>query len=194
MRWLLASRRRVVLAAAVALAALDGARSVYARIAYAHALTVWDADEYAHIAWPPGVDAPAGASLGARVFARRCALCHGTEGRGNGPAAPSLSPRPRDFTLGEFHYKSTAAGEPATDEDLLRTVRDGLRASAMPYFRDLLGDPELRAVTAHVRSLGPLRQPGEPLSVPSRVPADAASVEGAQALTVFRSHATSLNG
>src|SRR5207237_2248053 len=135
--------------------------------------------------------------VGARVFARRCALCHGTEGRGNGPAAPSLSPRPRDFTLGEFHYKSTAAGEPATDEDLLRTVRDGLRASAMPYFRDLLSDPELRAVTAHVRSLGPLRQPGAPLSVPSRVPADAASVDRGRDLYAkgcTHCHAAALRG
>jgi hypothetical protein len=49
-----------------------------------------------------------------------------------------MFPRPRDFSSGKFKYKSTAAGEPPTDEDLLRTIRDGLPASAMPYFAGLL--------------------------------------------------------
>src|SRR5207237_2248052 len=112
MRWLLASRRRVVLAASVALAALDGARSVYARIAYAHALTVWDADEYAHIAWPPGVDAPAGASLAracspgaARSATGRRAAGTGLppprcrRGRGTSPWANSTTSRRRRASL-----------------------------------------------------------------------------------------------
>ena len=70
---------------------------------------------------------------GASVYKQHCAVCHGPDGRGNGPAAPSMLPRPRDFTSGRFKYKSTAPGEPPTDDDLLRTVRDGLPASAMPY-------------------------------------------------------------
>ena len=59
-----------------------------------------------------------------------------------------MFPRPRDFSSGIFKYKSTAAGEPPTDEDLLRTVRDGLPASAMPYFAGLLSTEELNAVVA----------------------------------------------
>ena len=57
-----------------------------------------------------------------------------------------MFPRPRDFSSGRFKYKSTAAGEPPTDEDLLGTVRDGLPASAMPYFAGLLSTEELSAV------------------------------------------------
>ena len=59
-----------------------------------------------------------------------------------------MSPRPRDFTQGKFKYKSSAAEAAPTEEDLLRTVRDGLQASAMPAFGDLLSAEELRAVVA----------------------------------------------
>jgi hypothetical protein len=45
-----------------------------------------------------------------------------------------MIPRPRDFTLGFFKYKSTPPGEPPTDDDLERVVAEGLQASAMPYF------------------------------------------------------------
>ena len=82
------------------------------------------------------------------MFAQRCAVCHGPDGKGNGPAAPSMFPRPRDFSSGVFKYKSTAAGEAPTDDDLLRTVRNGLPASGMPYFAGLLSDEELTAVRA----------------------------------------------
>jgi len=86
--------------------------------------------------------------LGQRVYLQHCQVCHGREGRGNGAAPPSMSPRPRDFTQGKFKYKSSAAEAAPTEEDLLRTVRDGLQASAMPAFGDLLSAEELRAVVA----------------------------------------------
>jgi mono/diheme cytochrome c family protein len=31
------------------------------------------------------------------IFESRCVACHGPEGRGDGPAASNLNPRPRDF-------------------------------------------------------------------------------------------------
>ena len=31
------------------------------------------------------------------IFTERCATCHGTDGRGNGPAAANLKPKPIDF-------------------------------------------------------------------------------------------------
>jgi mono/diheme cytochrome c family protein len=33
----------------------------------------------------------------AQIFEERCQSCHGPEGRGDGPAAENLKPRPRDF-------------------------------------------------------------------------------------------------
>jgi mono/diheme cytochrome c family protein len=141
----------------VVLAALDAGRSLYARLGYARPLAVWQPDRkaYADITWPPGKDLAPGTGVGPRIYAERCAVCHGPDGRGNGPAAPSLIPRPRDFTLGQFKYKSTPAGRPPRDADLIRTVTDGLRASAMPYFGDLLDESEIFEVVRHVKGFSP---------------------------------------
>ena len=146
--WLLASRRRVVLVTLGWLVLLDLGRSVYARVGYARPVETWqpDATVYADMAWPPGADLPANTPADKRIYIQRCAVCHGPDGRGNGPAAPSLIPRPRDFTLGQFKYKSSPADQPPSDADLIRTVSNGLNASAMPYWRDLLSESDIRDV------------------------------------------------
>jgi mono/diheme cytochrome c family protein len=176
---LLATRRRVLLATLAVLALLDLGRSIFARVGYARPLSVWQPDPkaYADLTWPPGADIPAGTPAGPRIYARRCAVCHGPDGRGNGPAAPSLIPRPRDFTIGQFKYKTTPAGQPASDADLVRTVREGLHASAMPYFGDLLSEAEIREVVRYVRSLSGQPSGGaeSSLTVPPRVSDDSAS-------------------
>ena len=41
-----------------------------------------------------GGDAAAAAKT---VFAQRCTLCHGPEGKGDGPAAANLNPKPRNY-------------------------------------------------------------------------------------------------
>ena len=38
---------------------------------------------------------------GAPLYAKNCEQCHGSEGRGDGPASKGLSPRPRDLTSAE---------------------------------------------------------------------------------------------
>ena len=63
--------------------------------------------------------------LGRVVYDTRCAPCHGKEGKGNGPYATLLSPRPRDFTLGMFEYRTTESGSIPTDDDLKRTITKG---------------------------------------------------------------------
>src|SRR3712207_653335 len=98
MRRLLTSRRRVALATLGLLLLLDLARSLYARQGYAAPAEPWQAAPYQAISWPPGAQFAPNAPLGQRVYAQRCAICHGPTGRGDGPAAPSLIPRPRDFT------------------------------------------------------------------------------------------------
>ncbi len=71
------------------------------------------------------------------VYLRYCGGCHGVTGDGRGPAAPFLSPRPRDFTSGVYKFTSTPAGSPPLDDDLLRTITEGLRGTSMPSWRFL---------------------------------------------------------
>ena len=41
---------------------------------------------------------PVLAEIGAPIFTRYCASCHGTDGRGDGPAATALKKKPADLT------------------------------------------------------------------------------------------------
>src|SRR3984893_10120570 len=51
-------------------------------------------------------------------YRRYCVGCHGELGDGNGENFPWLDPKPRDFTLGVFKWRSTPTGTLPTDEDL----------------------------------------------------------------------------
>src|SRR5947208_2943307 len=165
-------RRRIVIAALACLALLDVARSFNARLAYGTPTEVWQPapSVYADLAWPPGAGMPADAPVGERVYAQRCAVCHGPDGRGNGPAAPSLIPRPRDFTLALFKYKSTPGNEAPTDADLRRVVTRGLAASAMPSFGVLLTEAEIAGVVEQVKRLARLHSVPASGIVPQRMP------------------------
>jgi len=84
------------------------------------------------------------ATLGARVYAQRCALCHGPSGKGDGPAAAGLSPRPRNHTDGAYMNSRT-------DAQLLAVIHNG--KGGMPSWRGILSEREIRAALVHVRSL-----------------------------------------
>jgi mono/diheme cytochrome c family protein len=178
--WLLKSRSRVALIALALLLLLDLGRSVVARVGYAQPVERWqpDAHAYADLAWPPGTGLPAAAPSGARIYAEHCAVCHGPDGRGNGPAAPSLIPRPRDFTLGQFKYKSTLIGEAPSDADLIKTIADGLPAASMPYWRDLLSTDEIRAVVDYIKLFSTVfdKSPPTKLAMPARVASSESSI------------------
>jgi cytochrome c oxidase cbb3-type subunit I/II len=79
--------------------------------------------------------------MGKAAFARDCAGCHGAGGAGDGPAAESLLPRPRDLTAARF-----------SDRALSEYLWFGVPGSSMPSWSDLPAT-ELRALAGFVRSL-----------------------------------------
>jgi mono/diheme cytochrome c family protein len=88
--------------------------------------------------WPRA--AAAGGPAGEVLYRRYCAACHGVDGRGNGPVASALSPRPTDLTSLD-----------SSESDLMREI-DGRRTirahgpAAMPVWgeifeQSLIGEP-----------------------------------------------------
>src|SRR5207247_2095034 len=73
---------------------------------------------------------------GKEEFEEHCIGCHGVRGDGNGLAATFLFPRPRDFTIGVFKFRSTPSGSLPTDGDLFRTITRGGRWPRMPTWHE----------------------------------------------------------
>lgn len=89
---------------------------------------------------------------GQALYNRHCMHCHGAGGGGDGPTARYLVPKPRDFQLGKFKWKSTEYSEKISRADMIDTLRDGVPGTAMPSFR-LLPEDELHAIVEYVRWL-----------------------------------------
>lgn len=88
---------------------------------------------------------------GEELYGRHCTACHGTLGRGDGPAAPYLFPPARHFEQARFRLVSSQNGAPF-DRDLVATLRRGIPGSAMPAW-SWLGEEELWSLAAYVRFL-----------------------------------------
>lgn len=89
---------------------------------------------------------------GKKIFDFRCSPCHGVKGDGEGPVAATLEPRPRDFTAGNFRFRTTKTGEVPQDEDLFRTITRGIPGSAMPSWAPLPADDRWKLIY-HVKKL-----------------------------------------
>lgn len=84
---------------------------------------------------------------GKTLFATNCSSCHGADGRGDGPAAAALNPKPRNFHEGYWRYGGGLAR-------VVRTISEGSPGTAMAAFAGL--PLEDRIAAAHfVRSLEP---------------------------------------
>ncbi len=103
------------------------------------------------LVWP-SLSAAADVDLGERVYLRNCAMCHGVKGDGKGPAARALQPAPRDFTTGEYKFRSTDSGSVPTDDDLRRTIDLGVPGTEMPAWGPLLTSEERDAVIDHIKA------------------------------------------
>jgi DMSO reductase family type II enzyme heme b subunit len=101
---------------------------------------------------PVATDVAAGKAL----YDRHCAQCHGEEGKGDGPAADRVYPRPRDFSLAIFKVRSTLSGQLPTDHDLFRVISDGLPGTSMPPWRKYLSEADRWQLVHFVKSLDTL--------------------------------------
>jgi mono/diheme cytochrome c family protein len=115
---------------------------------------------------------------GAKVYARRCAPCHGRKGDGKGWAARALAIPPRDFTAGVFKVRSTPMGSIPTDADLFGTISRGLHGTPMMAWRGL-PEEERWALVEHLKTLSirfAQERPEPVVVVPPEPPVDDALV------------------
>src|SRR5213594_3770010 len=139
--------------------------------AYIKTLSSFFADTSQHVvalkfSSPPGGGTNVAALKVGRQFydSVGCRKCHGDQGRGDGPSAPTLKDD-ADFPIfaADLHQSWRFRGGGSV-EDIYRRLRTGLDGTPMPSFADLidqkfLTDEELWRLAQYVRSLSPARTP-----------------------------------
>ncbi len=85
---------------------------------------------------------------GKEKYNQICASCHGPSGKGDGPAAAALDPKPRN--LSDPKYVSTLS-----DEQIFKTVKEGGAAVGksplMPAWGSVISDNDIWNVIAYLR-------------------------------------------
>lgn len=79
-------------------------------------------------------------SKGKGLYQGKCMICHGAEGKGDGPAASAFSKRPADFNNPEF-WKGDV------EKKIGDTIRNGRQP--MPAFR--LSSDEIHAIIDYMK-------------------------------------------
>lgn len=85
------------------------------------------------------------AHKGKVVYEKSCVLCHGPQGRGDGPVGKTVTPPAADFT--------SAASKKKTDAELLATIENGRPSTAMVAWKGQLSKEEIQDVLAYVNRL-----------------------------------------
>jgi mono/diheme cytochrome c family protein len=97
--------------------------------------------------------APSAQSIaaGQAVFEARCVVCHGQDGRGDGPLGMTLVPRPADLTI-------HAVPGVHTDAQLYQWITDGFPGTAMPAWGKALSDTDRWNLVNFIRTFAPKPQ------------------------------------
>ncbi|MBS1532696.1 MAG: cytochrome c [Bacteroidetes bacterium] len=77
------------------------------------------------------------------LYVNNCAPCHGTKGRGDGPAAAALTPKPADH--------SSVAVQDETDGSLFWKLSEG--RNPMPSYKKILTDKQRWELVNYIRTL-----------------------------------------
>jgi mono/diheme cytochrome c family protein len=147
----------------------DGERRAVS--AYLKTFSTFFADTSQHIAALKFSSAPGGGGSAAAIKQGRlfydsigCRKCHGDQGRGDGPSAPTLKDDAGFPIFAADLHQSWRFRGGGTTADVYRRLRTGLDGTPMPSFSDLidqkfLSDEELWRLAQYVRSLSPEKPP-----------------------------------
>lgn len=104
----------------------------------------------------PAAATAADAEAGNALFQINCMTCHGPAGKGDGPLAAALDPKPRDLSSGEFKFDTDNDGKTGTDADLKNVIMQGAMAfGGSPLMAPwmTLSDADVANLIAFIRTL-----------------------------------------
>ncbi len=79
------------------------------------------------------------------LYQAYCAPCHGNNGKGDGPAAASLHPKPADHT--------SPAVQAESDGTLFYKISEGHTGTAMPPFKAVLHPDQRWSIIDYIRTM-----------------------------------------
>jgi cytochrome c oxidase cbb3-type subunit 2 len=106
---------------------------------------------------------------GRELYFRACAPCHGVQGDGKGPAARGFDPAPRNFRRGAYKFRTTVSGALPLDEDLERTIREGVPGTEMPRWKNVLSESDIRVVVQYIKTFYPYFNDPDSLPLPEDI-------------------------
>jgi len=93
---------------------------------------------------------PSAAEATPELFRELCSVCHGVGGKGDGPSAQGLEPKPADFTNCKVMSKDS-------DNVLFKIIKGGGqsagRSTVMPAWGDSLSEQQIRDLVKFIRGL-----------------------------------------
>lgn len=85
------------------------------------------------------------AAVARPLYDEHCAICHGDLGRGDGPIADFMSPRPADFSIHGWHHR---------EGEHYWWISRGIPGTGMPSFGTELTEEERWLLARFVKQLG----------------------------------------
>ncbi len=106
--------------------------------------TVWKAPASYDTLRNPFTNNPKAIAEGKKIYESTCWTCHGLSGKGDGPAAASMNPKPADHTSGKLMNESDGA--------LLWKITKG--RGAMPAYEQMFSKQQRWKLVSYIRELG----------------------------------------
>ena len=83
------------------------------------------------------------ASEGKKLWQQNCAFCHAADGTGDNWIGSFLEPKPRNLTDANFMSQITR-------DLLLKRIRNGLKNTSMPAWKNVLRDTEIQQIISYI--------------------------------------------